>query len=370
MLLIATLAALLWSNSPFGDSFIHFWHTKVDIYITSFTIEQLVNDGLMTIFFTVVGLEIKGELVHGTLSTKEQAILPVVGAIGGMAFPAIIFLLFNYGTNAASGWAIPTATDIAFSLAIIQLLGNKVALSLKVFLMALAVVDDLGAIVIIAAFYSSQLNWTYFSYSLVVVAVLFLFNKGNVKNIFLYFIAGGILWYCLHETGIHPTISGVILALFVPLKPGNQNVKDLKADPPLEKMLHLLNGFSGLFVMPIFAFCNAGLKVNFKAIDNLFSPLSIGIFFALLIGKSFGITIASVISSKLKLTKLPADIKIYDLFLVNILAGIGFTMSIFVTNLAFQNPEMIDSAKLAVIITSFTAGLLGYFLIRFRQNPQ
>ena len=365
LLLLATTIALIWSNSPFGGSFTHFWHTKIDLVIFSFTIEQFVNDGLMTIFFTVVGLEIKRELVQGTLSNREQAILPVVGAIGGMVFPAIIFLIFNYGTETATGWAIPTATDIAFSLAIIQLLGNRVPLSLKVFLMTLAVVDDLGAIIIIASVYSEQLNWIYFLYSAMLIAVLFAMNKGNVKNLFLYSGVGILLWYTMNTTGIHPTISGVILALFVPLK--SKDKRGLDAEPPLEKMLHQLNGFASLLIMPLFALCNSGVSVNFNAVNNLFSNLSLGIFFALLVGKSFGITLVVVLTSKLGLTKFPAGIKVYDLFLVNILSGIGFTMSIFVTNLAFSNQQMIDTSKLAIIITSFTAGALGYTLIRIRS---
>ncbi|MBC7391515.1 MAG: Na+/H+ antiporter NhaA [Opitutaceae bacterium] len=365
LLLLATLIALIWANSPFGDSFAHFWHTKIDLQIFSFTIEQFVNDGLMTIFFTVVGLEIKRELVQGTLSTREQAILPVVGAIGGMAFPAIIFLLFNYNTEAATGWAIPTATDIAFSLAIIQLLGNRVPLSLKVFLMALAVVDDLGAIIIIASVYSEQLNLLYFLYSAMLIVVLFGMNKWNIKNLFLYSSVGALLWYSLNATGIHPTISGVILALFVPLK--SKNINGLHAEPPLEILLHKLNGFASLLIMPLFALCNSGVSVNVNAVNNLFSSLSLGIFFALLCGKSFGITLTVVSTSKMGLTKLPVGIKIYDLFLVNILAGIGFTMSIFVTNLAFTNQQMIDTSKLAIILASFTAGALGYTLIRLRK---
>lgn len=404
LLLLATLIALVLANGPWAESFTHFWHTPISLQLGDFfslklTVEQFINDGLMTIFFTVVGLEIKRELIEGALSSKEQAILPVVGAVGGMFFPAVIFLAFNYGKPSASGWAIPTATDIAFSLAVIQMLGNKVPLSLKVFLTALAVVDDLGAIVVIAVFYSHDLNLMHLFYAGGIVGVLYLMNVADVRNIFAYCFVGAFLWIFLHSSGVHATISGVILALCIPfrfknyeqlfykhlvdvqhyssllseskdkLKPEirDQIIEEMQTtstlmEAPLSNMLHLLHRFSSYIIMPLFALANAGVQLNFDAMQNLLSPLSVGIFLALLLGKSIGITATTYFTSKLGLTALPSGVKIYEMFLVNILAGIGFTMSIFVTNLAFSDATLIETAKFSIIITSFAAGIIGYVL--------
>lgn len=410
LLLIATFVSLIAANSSSGESFVHFWHTPINfsfgsLFSIKLTVEQFINDGLMTIFFTVVGLEIKRELIEGALSSRQQAMLPVVGALGGMLFPALIYLAFNFGTKQASGWAIPTATDIAFSLAIIQMLGKKVPLSLKVFLTALAVVDDLGAIVVIAVFYSEQLQWIYLAYALLVVGVLYMMNLGDVRNIFAYCLVGAFLWIFLHNSGVHATISGVVLALCVPFRFKNYDIlfkkhlvevqsysamlgeKNEKIKPeirdqiieemqrtstlmeaPLNNMLHLLHTTSSYVIMPLFALSNAGIKLNFDAIHNLLSPLSLGIFFALIFGKSIGITLTTLVTSKVGLTTLPEEIKVKDMFLVNILAGIGFTMSIFVTNLAFTDSMMIETAKFSIIITSFTAGIVGYLLNNLRKD--
>jgi len=410
LLLFATVIALILANSPASESFIHFWHTPIDfklgeLFSLHMTLEQFINDGLMTIFFTVVGLEIKRELIEGALSSREQAILPVVGALGGMFFPAIIFLAFNWGKAESSGWAIPTATDIAFSLAVIQMLGNKVPLSLKVFLTALAVVDDLGAIVIIAVVYSSELHWAYLGYAALIVGILYIMNMADVRSIFAYCFVGAFLWIFLHSSGIHATISGVILALCVPFRFKNYEVlfkKHLKEvhyyssrlgegketlkpeirdeiisamqntstlmEAPLNNMLHLLHKFSSYVIMPLFALSNAGVKLDFQSIGNLLSPLSLGIFFGLIIGKAIGITLTTHATSKFGITKLPEGVKLYEMFLVNILAGIGFTMSIFVTNLAFTDSEMIETAKFSVIVTSISAGVLGFVLNQMKKE--
>jgi len=402
LLLVATLISLLTANSSLGEPITYLLHAPIqfhigNVFLLDFNIEQFVNDGLMTIFFVVVGLEIKRELIEGELSTKQQAMLPVIGALGGMFFPAIIYLSFNIGKESVSGWAIPTATDIAFSLAIIQLLGKKVPLSLKVFLTALAVVDDLGAIIVIAFFYAEQLYWLYLFFALLVTGVLFLMNKFNVRNVFLYLLVGIFLWIFFHYSGIHATISGVVLALFIPLRFKNDNstffhnlkkVKDnsgalnenpatLKSemrekeemrhtfhfmDSPLNYLLQKLHGTSSYFIMPLFAFCNAGIKLDFNTIHNLFSPISLGIFFGLLLGKTLGITLTTFVSSKFGITQIPIGVSTYDMFKINLLTGVGFTMSIFVTNLAFNNLAYIETAKLSIIITSLTAGVLGYVL--------
>lgn len=412
LLLLATFAALFAANSSFADSFLGFWHLPIEIQLGAgihlgLTIEQLVNDGLMTVFFTVVGLEIKRELIEGALSSREQALLPVMGALGGMFFPAVIYLLFNRHQPTVAGWAIPTATDIAFSLAVIQMLGNKVPLSLKVFLTALAVVDDLGAIVIIAVSFSKELHWLPLLYAGLVVAVLYVLNRLNVRNVFVYCFVGIFLWLFLHESGIHATIAGVILALCIPFRFKNyealfakhvvevqsysnlltEHPEELKPElrdqiieemqrtstlmeAPLSNMLHLLHGFSSYFIMPVFALCNAGIKLDFSSLQNLFSPIGLGIFFGLVLGKSVGITAFTFLSSKMGLTKMPLGIHLSDMFLVSILAGIGFTMSIFVTNLAFVDSEMIATAKFSIIIASFAAGILGYVLHTFKKNSR
>ncbi len=404
LLIAATFVAILSANSPIGDAFIHFWETPLSFSIGSalfeFTLEQFINDGLMTIFFTVVGLEIKRELIDGELSTKEKAMLPVAGAIGGMLFPALIFVFFNLGKSELSGWAIPTATDIAFSLTVISLLGKKVPLSLKVFLTALAVVDDLGAIVIIAVFYSQDTQFMYLLYSLVVVAVLMLMNKKDVRNIYLYMFVGAFLWIFLHHAGIHATISGVILALTVPFRFNNYEkvfaskledvigyAKSLQSaeaqkdhasrdhaieemqkistqmEAPLNNMLYLLAGFSSFVVMPLFALSNAGIKLDFSAMADLGSTMSLGIILGLLLGKPIGITLMTFVTTKLKITNIPSGVKWFDIFAVNILAGIGFTMSIFVTKLAYTDKAFIETAKFSIIIASFLSGIIGYFVL-------
>jgi NhaA family Na+:H+ antiporter len=407
LLIAATFLAIITANSPYGDAFIHFWETPIHLVIgTGFqlhlTIEQFVNDGLMTIFFTVVGLEIKRELIEGELSTKEKALLPVSGALGGMIAPALIFVFFNLGKTELSGWAIPTATDIAFSLTVLSLLGKKVPLSLKIFLTALAVVDDLGAIVIIALAYSQDTHLIYLLSAALTVVILIIMNRKGIRNIYLYMFVGAFLWNFLHRAGIHATISGVILAMTIPFRfkyyeeVFNFRLKELLAfsrlldspeaqkdhaardqvieemqkastemEAPLNNMLYLLHGFSSFIVMPLFALSNAGIKLDFGAVSNLGSTMSIGIILGLLIGKPLGITLMTFITTKLKITSIPKGIKWMDIFCVNILAGIGFTMSIFVTKLAYTDKSFIETAKFSIIIASFLSGILGYMVLYF-----
>jgi len=411
LLIAATFVALIVANSGIGESFVHFWETPLFIgageLIFQFSLEQFINDGLMTIFFIVVGLEIKRELIAGELSTKEKAMLPVVGALGGMLAPALIFTIFNIGRSELSGWAIPTATDIAFSLTVVSLLGKKVPLSLKVFLTALAVVDDLGAIVIIAIFYSQETQWLYLFYSFIVIVVLVFMNRKDVRNIYAYMFVGVFLWIFLHHAGIHATISGVILALTVPFRYKNYekifnektaqliaNAKALQSpeaqqdhasrdqaieemqklsttmEAPLNNMLYLLAGFSSFVVMPLFALSNAGVRLDFNALSDLGSTMSLGIIFGLLLGKPIGITLFTFITSKLKITNIPSGVKWSHLFSVNILAGIGFTMSIFVTKLAYTDKTLIETAKFSIIIASFLAGFIGYLVLRLSRDPR
>lgn len=405
LLLAATILAIVVANSSCGEAFINFWNTPITIAAGSyfqfnFTIEQFINDGLMTIFFIVVGLEIKRELIQGELSTKEKALLPVAGALGGMVVPAFIFLFFNSGKPEIAGWAIPMATDIAFSLTVVSLLGKKVPLSLKVFLTALAIVDDLGAIVIIALFYSHDTHLLYLFYSMLVVLALLIMNWKNVRNIYLYIFVGSFLWIFLHHAGVHATISGVILAMTIPFRFKNQEKiieahlgevlafsklvesRETKKDPavrdqvieeirkistkieaPLNTMLYLLAGFSSYIIMPLFALSNAGVKLEYSAVAELGSTMSLGIIFGLLLGKPIGITLMTFITTKLKITTIPKGVRWFDIFCVNILAGIGFTMSIFVTKLAYTDKYFIETAKISIILASILSGMIGYFII-------
>ncbi len=407
LLLAATIVAIVIANSPLGDSFIIFWQTPVNVGIgpqfqLNLTIEKLINDGLMTIFFTVVGLEIKREMIEGELSTREKAMLPVMGALGGMLAPALIFTFFNYGKAEISGWGIPTATDIAFSLTVISLLGKRVPLSLKIFLTALAVVDDLGAIVIIALFYSQESHVMYLFYSVLVVLVLVIMNWKDVRNIYLYMFVGSFLWIFLHHAGIHATISGVILAMTIPFRFKNyeqvfdKRLKDVLAfskvldskeakkdhagrdqviaemqkastemEAPLNNMLYIFGGFSSYIIMPLFALSNAGIKLEFSAMAELGSTMSLGIMVGLLLGKPIGITLMTFITTKLKITSIPEGVSWFDVFCVNILAGIGFTMSIFVTKLAYTDKRFIETAKVSIIIASVLSGLIGYLVLYF-----
>lgn len=407
LLLAATFIAIVVANSSLGEAFVHLWETPLNFSIGSlvklnFTLEQFINDGLMTIFFTVVGLEIKREIIEGELSSKEKAILPIVGALGGMLIPALIFVFFNLGKAELAGWAIPTATDIAFSLTVISLLGKRVPLSLKVFLTALAIVDDLGAIVVIALFYAQDTQLLYLFYSLLVVAVLLIMNKRDVRNIYLYMFVGAFLWVFLHQAGIHATISGVILAMTVPFRFKDYEVQfdkrmktvlafskfmdsseakkdrasrdqvieemqkvSTEMEAPLNNMLYLLAGFSSFVVMPLFALSNAGIKVELSSIANLGSTMSLGIIFGLMLGKPIGITLMTYITTKLKITSIPVGVKWKDIFCVNILAGIGFTMSIFVTKLAYTDKDFIETAKLSIIIASLLSGLIGYLVLYY-----
>jgi NhaA family Na+:H+ antiporter len=405
LLLTTTIVAIILANSSFGEAFINFWQLPVHVGIgakfqLNLTIEQFINDGLMTIFFAVVGLEIKREMMEGELSTRQKAMLPLFGALGGMLVPAVIFIIFNSGKSEISGWAIPTATDIAFSLTVISLLGKRVPLSLKIFLTALAVVDDLGAVVIIALFYSQETHVMYLIYAALSVVLLFIMNRRNVRNIYLYMVVGIFLWNFLHHAGIHAAISGVIMAMTIPFRFKNyERVFDIRLleivafsrlldskeaqqdhairdkvieemqkagtemEAPLKKMLYLFGGFSSYIIMPLFALSNAGVKLEYSAITELGSTMSLGIILGLLLGKPIGITLMTYLTTKLKITSIPAGIYWGDIFCVNILAGIGFTMSIFVTKLAYIDKNFIETAKFSIIIASCLSGIIGYLIL-------
>lgn len=405
ILFAATLSALALANSPFSDVFLNFWKSYITISVPGFELSKpivkWINDGLMAIFFFLIGLEIKREILSGELSHLKKASLPVFAAIGGMIFPAVLFTVLNYGKPGAEGWGIPMAADIAFSLGILKLLGNRVPSGLKVFLMAFAIIDDLGAVLVIAFFYSSNLVWMYIAIGLSIVAVLLFLSYRGFYSKYLFFIAGIVVWVLFLKSGIHATIAGVLMAITIPLKretntrsfyeegknsletfltecktPSEKSIltknqletldelEELteKTAPPLQYIEHRLHGWVSYLIMPLFAFANAGVVFNFGSDSNF--DLSVNIAISLIVGNTLGIFLSSFLSVKLKLAVLPENVNLRQLAGVSILGGLGFTMSLFINNLAFTDPAIIDSAKLGILIGSFVAGLLGYIVLR------
>jgi Na+/H+ antiporter NhaA len=315
-----------------------------------------LNDGLMAIFFLLVGLEIKREIVEGELSSPSKAILPILAAVGGAILPAVIYFVLNQGSDTANGWGIPMATDIAFALAVITLLGNKVPASLKIFLAALAIVDDLLAILVIAVFYSNGIHATYLFIALGIFLFLLLLNKLGVKAIWAYLIPGLFIWYFVHHSGIHATIAGVLVAMTLPTTP------DAK-ESPLEKLEHVLTKPVNFIIIPLFAFANTLIPIHGEMIGGLTSKLGIGIILGLIAGKSAGIFLICFIAKKLNIAQLPEGAGWKHIFGVGLLGGIGFTMSIFISILSFDDTILIEEAKFAVLIASMCAGLLGYIVL-------
>lgn len=327
----------------------------------NYSVSMWINDGLMAIFFLLVGLEIKREIVEGELSSPKKAILPILAAIGGAVVPALIYLYFNSGTPTASGWGIPMATDIAFALAVISLLDKRVPTSLKIFLAALAIVDDLIAILVIAIFYSSGIELGYLGYAGIGILVLILMNRFNVKNPYLYLIPGVFIWYFVHHSGIHATIAGVLVAMTLP-------TNDTEVESPLEKLEHALVKPVNFLIIPIFAFANTNITIHQEMIEGLTSPLGLGISLGLIFGKPIGIVVTSLICSKLGIGRLPANSNFIHIIGLGLLAGIGFTMSIFISMLSFDNQVFIEEAKLSVLITSLIAGIIGYVILNLSSR--
>ncbi len=365
ILLFAAILALIISNGSFSD----LYFSTLDKYITIGTKEfglklsvlHWINDVLMAIFFFFVSLEIKREFLQGELSNPKQALLPIIGAIGGMAVPALFYVLVNYSDNTTlNGWAIPSATDIAFSLGVLSLLGKRVPVSLKVFLTALAIIDDLGAIVIIAFFYSGNIEIKFLILMLISIIILVGLNKLKFKNFLPYLIIGIFLWDFTHQSGVHATIAGVILALTIP-----HNVKNNK-ESLLLKLEHGLSPYVAFGIMPIFAFANAGVSLDGLSFATLLNPVPLGIVLGLFFGKQIGVFVLSYISIKLKIADKPNNSTWPALYGVSILTGIGFTMSLFVGNLAFVNDlQYMDGVKIGVLAGSLLSTLFGYFLLLF-----
>ena len=363
VLLISAILALIISNSYLSEIYFETLNKYLFIGINNFGLKlsvlHWINDALMAIFFFFVTLEIKREFLQGELSNIKQALLPIIAAVGGMVVPALFYVFINFGDpETLNGWAIPSATDIAFSLGVLSLLGKRVPLSLKVFLTALAIIDDLGAILIIALFYSGDLNIMYLSLMLIAFIILLIINKFNIKIFFPYLLIGLLLWDFTHNSGIHATIAGVLLAMTIPHR---KKEKDFSL---LIKIEHAISPYVAFGIMPLFAFANAGVSLDGLSFSSLMDKVPLGIVLGLFVGKQLGVFVFSYISIKLKIAQMPGNSSWYNFYGVGILTGIGFTMSLFVGNLAFvDNAQYMDGVKIGVLTGSLLSTLAGYFLI-------
>jgi NhaA family Na+:H+ antiporter len=353
LLILATIMSLFLANSMFQLEYISFWNTE----IAGNSIVHWINDGLMTIFFLLIGLELEREIYNGELSNRKKAALPIFGALGGMLIPALLFSVINFGTKTQSGAGIPMATDIAFAVGILSLLGKNVPTSLKIFLTALAVIDDLGAIIIIAVFYTSTISFLNLGIALSVLGFLFALNRYKIQSIIPYSIGGIIMWYFMMHSGIHPTIAGVLLAFVIPFGDGSE--KSTSA-----KLQHFLHKPVAFLILPLFALANTCLIINGDWHSILLQSNSLGIILGLIVGKPFGIFIFTFLGVLLGLCELPKDLNWKNILGAGFLGGIGFTMSIFITLLAFSDSELIVSSKIAIVIASTIAAIIGYFSLK------
>jgi len=360
LLLVATIVSLVIANSVNGQAFVHFWHQKLNLSFSiielNYSIEHWINDGLMTIFFLLVGLEIERELYKGELSNFKNAIVPIVAAIGGMAVPALFHFLLNNRTDTQGGVGIPMATDIAFALGMLSLLGKKVPVSLKIFLTALAIIDDLGAITVIAIFYSKGISLAYLLGAAGIFILLMAFQKLRVYKLIFYIIPGILLWYCMLKSGIHATIAGVLLAFAIPFGKNDEN-------NPSYKLQHWLHKPVAFLLLPFFALANTALLFNPGWQDQLQSNNSIGIIAGLFLGKPLGILLATLLLVKMKWGSLPEGSSYMQIIGVGFMAGIGFTMSIFISNLAFTDNAIIQNSKIAVLAGSVLSAIAGLLLL-------
>lgn len=412
LLIIATITALVWANSPFADSYHHLWHTYLSVNLgnlaLNYSLHHWINDGLMVIFFFVVGLEIKRELLVGELSSVKKASLPIAAALGGMIFPALIYSIFNFGKEGASGWGIPMATDIAFVVGILALLGKRVPLALKIFILALAIVDDIGAVLVIAIFYTAEISLTSLMIAGGLIILLILMNKLGVRNLLLYSLVGVALWLAFLKSGVHATVAGVLLAFTIPasarintkkfFNETNSLIKDFdsagehgdnvltnperldivdqiennceKILTPLQRFEHGLHPWVSFFIMPLFAFANAGVSIGEGLTSSLVNPIGIGIILGLFVGKQIGIFSFSYLAVKLKLAAEPEGVSWKKIYAAAILAGIGFTMSLFIANLAFASPELLDTAKVGILSGSLISGIVGFLILKSALNKK
>ncbi|MDP2089839.1 MAG: Na+/H+ antiporter NhaA [Flavobacteriaceae bacterium] len=404
----ATIIALIWANSAYGNLYQELWNYNLEFKIQDFNLSKplilWINDGLMAIFFFLIGLEIKREILVGEINTLKKASLPIFAAFGGIIIPVTLFFVLNQNPETAKGWGIPMATDIAFSLAILQLLGKRIPLSLKIFLTAFAIVDDLGAVFAIALFYSATIEWTLIGYTLLPFAALLFLSYKGVFNKFIVFILSCIIWLLFLKSGIHPTVAGVLIAFTIPIRQkinfvtyskklklisenicrteDTQNtilskkqiylIDDLqdwteKVQSPLQHLEHSIHSWVAFLIIPVFALANAGIM--FGGTENIDYAISTTIALSLIFGKSIGIALFSYLGIKLGLAVLPEDINFKQIIGVSFLAGIGFTMSIFVSNLAFQgNAALIDASKIGIIMGSLISGIIGFIILRIYSN--
>ena len=367
ILMIVTVLALIFSNTFLSEFYANFLHTTIEFKIgTLLEISKplilWVNDGLMAIFFLLIGLEIKRELLLGHLSSFSKIALPGIAAIGGMLFPALIYIFFNYDNDfALRGWAIPTATDIAFALGIVALLGKRVPVSLKIFLMALAIFDDLGAILIIAFFYTSSLSLTSLFFALICIIILVTMNRMQITLVSAYALVGLILWVFVLKSGVHATLAGIILAFAIPLNAINEKRKRVS---PVKSLQHYIHFWVAFYILPIFAFVNAGIDLRTLDMSQVFNPVSLGIILGLFLGKQMGVFLFVFIAVKLKWAKLPKCTTWAQIYGISVLTGIGFTMSLFVDSLAFEDSsQFFYTDKLAILIGSLLSGIVGYLIL-------
>lgn len=408
ILMSMTVVALFLANSPLGDVYVHFFHTYINIEVGTFklshSIHHWINDGLMAIFFFIIGLEIKRNVTVGELSNIKVAILPILAAIGGMIFPALIYSAINFGSESANGWGIPMATDIAFAISALVLLRNRVSTSLVTFLVALAIVDDLGAVIVIALFYTNEIHLAWLALAGAALFVMVAFNRFGIHAVLPYFIVGLAMWFFMLESGVHATIAGVIAAMAIPSKPKYtptsftqhtknlldeyescpvntdltlherqkailQNIKDRidAVGSPSARLEHSLHLPVSLLVIPLFALANAGIAIDFSSINEAIAqPVSLGIIFGLIFGKVIGIAGVSYFAIKLKIASMPQNTTMSQIFGVSFLGGIGFTMSIFVADLAFAgNEAFVFQAKVGILSASLCAGIAGYLWLRY-----
>ncbi len=410
LLLVATVAALVWANSPFGESYQSLWQYKIGFSTKSFELNKplilWINDGLMAIFFFLIGLEIKREFMIGELNSIKKISFPILGAVGGMCVPVLFFVVLNQTPETAKGWGVPMATDIAFSLAILKLLGNRVPLSLKLFLTAFAIVDDIGAVLVIAIFYSGSINITLLLVALILLGVLYALSFKGYYSKILNIILGIIIWVLFLKSGIHPTLAGILLAFSVPVRQkiktvafmGNlanitknikqsavserpilskeqiEHIDDLENwisqfQSPLQHLEHKLHDWVAYLIIPIFALANAGVLIN-NDID-LDTALIRNIIICLVLGNSIGISFIILLAKKLRLIKVPTEISNRHIIGVSFLAGVGFTMAIFIARLAFKNdPIYIDSAKIGILIGSLISAVIGFTILRWKAKNE
>ena len=400
LLMVATVVALVWANSPWSGSYYDFWHTEVNLSVGdvisldanghSLNLVGFVNDVLMAVFFFVVGLEIKREMVAGELQRLRVAALPVFAAIGGMVVPALIFLAFNRSGPGSTGWGIPMATDIAFAVGVVSLLGRRVPTSLKIFLLSLAIVDDIGAILVIAIFYTSNLAMDWLLVGVATMVAVALMTRAKVWYTPFYFLLGVVLWYAMFRSGVHTTIAGVVMGLMAPARP----LLDRAALPPIElgrmdaadlrdakfrlnesvsvasRLEHLLHPVTGFVIIPVFALANAGVEISGETLSNaLTSDITLGVVFGLVVGKIIGVSLFSLVALRLRLAILPAGTTRRHIVGISAIAGIGFTVSLFVTGLAFDSVALQDEAKVGILVASVVAAVIGVLILRSAREP-